>query len=46
MLPNAHAHLGSAQRIINGWHTAVDQLITSIGFGTTLCNLGGVGGPL
>jgi hypothetical protein len=23
------------------WHTAVDQMITSNGFGTTLLNLGG-----
>jgi hypothetical protein len=32
----AHARLGSGQRTIKGWHTAVDQLITFRGFGNTL----------
>jgi hypothetical protein len=38
--------VGSAQRTIKGRHAAVDQLITSNGFGTTLWKLGGGGGPL
>jgi hypothetical protein len=34
---DARARLGLRQRTIKGWHTAVDQLITSNGLGTTLC---------
>jgi hypothetical protein len=30
----AYARLGTGQRTIKGWHTAVDLLITSNGFGT------------
>jgi hypothetical protein len=43
---SVHAGLEPAQRTTKGWHTAVDQQITSSGFGNTLKNEGGSGGKL
>jgi hypothetical protein len=42
----AYALLKTGQRTTKEWDTAVDQLITSNGVGTTFSNFGGGGGPL